>query len=74
MASPKSPPTSPRGTRSDAPPSASDEQLARSDRGKLFTDDGLKARDTERVGSMAPDTDPPDGNPRTYPPLRPRRP
>ena len=49
------------------PPSVSDERLARSDRGKLFTDDGLKARDTERVGAMAPDTDPPDTGPRTYP-------
>lgn len=42
------------------PPSISDEQLAESDRGRLFTDDGFKARDTERVGAVAPDTDPPD--------------
>jgi len=42
------------------PPSISDELMARSDRGKLFTDDGRKVRDTGRVGAMTPDTDPPD--------------
>ena len=48
------------------PPSISDEQLARSDHGKLFADDGRKVRNTERVGAMAPDTDPPEpGPPRT---------
>jgi hypothetical protein len=56
------------------PPSISDQRLAEEDPGKLFTDDGLKAHDTERVGAMAPDTDPPDGGPRTYPPLRARPP
>jgi len=61
--------------RPGTPPSISDEQLARSDRGKLFAADGRKARDTERVGAMAPDTDPPDTGPRTYPRprARPRR-
>ncbi len=29
-------------------------------RGKLFADDGRKVRDTERVGAMSPDTDPPE--------------
>jgi hypothetical protein len=47
----------------DTPASVSDEQLARSDRGKLFTEDGRKVRDIARVGAMAPDTDPPDSPP-----------
>jgi hypothetical protein len=66
----------PRAARAGSTPtSLSDERLARSDRGKLFSDDGRKVRDIERVGAMAPDTDPPDSGPRTYPPLRskPRR-
>jgi hypothetical protein len=46
--------------RPGTPLSLSDEQLARSDPRKLFTDDGRKARNTERVGAMAPDTDPAD--------------
>ena len=61
------------GRAGSTPPSLSDEQLARSARGKLFTDDGRKVRDLERVGAMAPDTDPPDSGPRTYPPLRPKQ-
>jgi hypothetical protein len=73
--SPKDQPSrgAPRAGRAGStPPSLSDERLARSDRGKLFTDDGRKVRDVERVGAMAPDTDPPDSGPRTYPPLRPK--
>jgi len=57
----------------DTPDSVSDEQLARSDRGKLFTDDGRKVRATARVGAMTPDTDPPDSGPPPDPQLR-RRP
>jgi hypothetical protein len=45
------------------PPSISDEILARTDRGKLFAADGRKLRNTERVGAMAPDTDPPEPGP-----------
>ena len=52
----------------DAPPrasprSVSDEKLAQHDRGPLFTEDGRKHKDTERVGAVAPDTDPPEGEP-----------
>lgn len=46
--------------RPGTPRSISDEQLAESDPRKLFTDDGCKTRNLERVGAMAPDTDPPD--------------
>jgi hypothetical protein len=52
----------------DTPPSISDQLLAQSDRGELFAD-GLKIRDTERVGAMTPDTDPPE----PAPPLDPSR-
>ncbi len=58
----------------ETPPSISDEQLARSDRGKLFADDGRKVRNTERVGAMAPDTDPPDAGPPVNPAFRTRDP
>jgi hypothetical protein len=46
------------------------------DPGRLFTDDGRKLRDLDRVGAMSPDTDPPDSGPKTYPPLhsKPRKP
>jgi hypothetical protein len=50
-------------------PSVSDERMGGSDPGRLFTDDGRKVRDLERVGAMSPDTDPPDSGPKTYPPL-----
>ena len=63
----KKPPSRRLGRTGGTAPSVSDEQLAQSDHGKLFTEDGLKAQDTERVGAMAPDTDPPDSGPRTYP-------
>jgi hypothetical protein len=52
----------------DTPPSISDELLARSDPGELFAD-GLKIRDSQRVGAMTPDTDPPE----PAPPLDPSR-
>jgi hypothetical protein len=56
--------TLPRGATAaragGTPPSISDEIMARSDRGKLFAADGRKLRNTERVGAMAPDTDPPE--------------
>jgi hypothetical protein len=41
------------------PLSISDEIMARSDPGELFAD-GRKIRNTERVGAMTPDTDPPE--------------
>ena len=34
-------------------------------RGRHFADDGRKVADLERVGAMAPDTDPDDTPPRT---------
>jgi hypothetical protein len=59
--------TLPRGATAaragGTPPSISDEIMARSDRGKLFAADGRKLRNTERVGAMAPDTDPPEPGP-----------
>jgi hypothetical protein len=63
----KKPPDRRLGRTGGTSPSVSDEQLAQSDHGKLFTEDGLKAHDTERVGAMTPDTDPPDSGPKTYP-------
>jgi hypothetical protein len=58
MATRKIPSRSEPSRTGSTPPSVSDEELARSDEGKLFTDDGRKAHDTERVGAVAPDTDP----------------
>jgi hypothetical protein len=58
MATRKTPSRSEPSRTGSTPPSVSDEELARSDEGKLFTDDGRKAHDTERVGAVAPDTDP----------------
>jgi hypothetical protein len=48
-------------------PAVSDELMDGDDPGELFTDDGRKTQDVERVGAMAPDTDPPDSGVRTYP-------
>lgn len=58
MATRKTPSRSEPSRTGSTPPSVSDEELARSDEGKLFTDDGRKAHETERVGAVAPDTDP----------------
>ena len=58
------------GKAGSTPPSVSDELMDGDDPGELFTDDGRKVRDVERVGAMAPDTDPPDTGVRTYPPER----
>lgn len=48
------------GRSGATPPSSSDELMRRTDRGKLFADDGRKVRDTEHVGARSPDTDPPE--------------
>lgn len=40
-----------------------DENVTEPDRGKLFEDDGRKARNTDRVGAVTPDTDPPEPPP-----------
>ena len=73
MATRKTPSRSAESSRTGStPPSVSDEELARSDEGKLFTDDGRKAQDTERVGAVAPDSDP-ESEP-TVPIRRPQEP
>lgn len=55
------------GHAGSTPPSVSDELMDGDDPGELFTDDGRKTQDIERVGAMSPDTDPPDTGVRTYP-------
>jgi hypothetical protein len=61
------------GRPGGTPLSVSDEkeQLAGSDPGRLFADDGRKVRDTERVGAMSPDADPDTGPPSMPKPRRP---
>lgn len=58
------------GKAGSTSPAVSDELMDGDDPGELFTDDGRKTQDVERVGAMSPDTDPPDTGVRTYPPDR----
>jgi hypothetical protein len=55
------------GRAGSTQPSITEELMDGDDPGELFSDDGRKTQDVERVGAMSPDADPPDTGVRTYP-------